>query len=272
MPSEKVHLTKEEETALGTLYFRAHDSRSKQPILRDQAAEEAVSRIDYDFRKVKLPKSSALGLLLRAKQLDRWTAAFLAEHPEATVLHLGCGLDSRVERLDPPKSVRWYDLDYPEVIALRQRIFSHQRDGYHLIGSSVTDPSFLDQIPSDRPAMIVAEGLFLYLSDQEVKQLLQRLTNHFKSGQVAFDAYSRLSLRLASLSPAIAKLGVAFRWSIDDPRELEQGVPRLQLVTELTATETPDIARLSWRVRALSRMTNHLPVLRRLYRFLLYRF
>jgi O-methyltransferase involved in polyketide biosynthesis len=271
MQSEKVHFTKVQETLLVTLYFRALDSRSKNPILHDKAAEDAVSRIDYDFRKVKLPQASALGMVIRAKQLDRWTAAFLAEHPDATVLHLGCGLDSRVERIDPPKSVRWYDLDYPEVIEVRRRIYP-PRDGYSLIGSEVRDPSFLDQIRHDKPAMIVAEGLFMYLSDLEVKDLLQRLTDHFKSGQVAFDAHSRLSLRLAKLSPAIAKLGVEVRWGINDPRELEQWVPRLQLVKEVAVTETPEIARLSWTQRALSRMTNQIPALRRLERYLLYRF
>ncbi len=271
MQSEKVHFTKVQETLLIPLYFRALDSRSKNPILHDTAAEDAVSRIDYDFRKVKLPKSSALALVIRAKQLDRWTAAFLAEHPDATVLHLGCGLDSRVERIDPPQSVRWYDLDYPEVIEVRQRL-CQPREGYSLIGSEVSDPTFLDQVSRDQPAMIVAEGLLMYLSDQEVKDLFQRLTDHFKSGQVAFDAHSRLSLRLAKLSPAIAKLGVELRWGIDDPRELEQWVPRLQLVTEVAVTQTPEIARLFWTRRALSRMTNHIPILRRLERYLLYRF
>ena len=114
MQSEKVHFTKVQETLLVTLYFKALDSRSKHPLLHDKAAEEALSRIDYDFRKVKLPKGSALGMVIRAKQLDRWTAAFLAEHPDATVLHVGCGLDSRVERIDPPTSVRWYDEITPQ--------------------------------------------------------------------------------------------------------------------------------------------------------------
>lgn len=271
MQSEKVHFTKVQETLLMTLYCRALDSRSKNPILHDKAAEDAVSRIDYDFRKVKFPKSSALALVIRAKQLDRWTAAFLADHPDATVLHLGCGLDSRVERIDPPPSVRWYDLDYPDVIELRRRLYQ-PREGYSLIGSEVSDPTFLDQVSRDKPAMIVAEGLFMYLSDQEVKELFQRLTDHFKSGQVAFDAHSRLSLRLAKLSRAIARLGVEFRWGIDDPRELEQWDPRLQLVTELAVTQTPEIARLFWTRRALSRMMNHISVLRRLERYLLYRF
>ena len=180
MQSEKVHLTKEKETLLATLYCRALDSRSKNPLLHDEKAEEVVRRIDYDFRKLKISRDDVVSAAIWAKQLDQWTRDFLADHPDATVLHLGCGLDSRVDRIDPPKSVRWYDLDYPEVIELRRRFYP-QRDGYSLIGASVTDPSFLDKVQASGPVMIVAEGLFMYLSEYEVKELLQRLTSHFQS-------------------------------------------------------------------------------------------
>ncbi len=106
MQSEKVQLTKEKETMLVTLYGRALQSRSKNPILRDEWAENAFDRIDYNFEKLKLGERMPLLVACRAKQLDLWTARFLAHHPDATVLHLGCGLDSRVYRVAPPASVR----------------------------------------------------------------------------------------------------------------------------------------------------------------------
>lgn len=258
MRTEKVHFTQVKETMLVTLYSRALDYRSKDSILHDKTAEDVVSRIDYDFRRTQVPRSKVFGLMLRAKQLDRWTAAFLAEHPDAVVLHLGCGLDSRVERIDPPESVSWYDVDFPDVIELRQRLYQ-PRVVYHMIGSSVTDLAFLDQVPSDRPALIVAEGLFMYLSDQKMKDLLQGLTDHFPGGQVAFDVINRLSLWLAKVYPAIVRLGINISWGIDDPRLLEQWVPRLRLVADIAAAETPEIARLPQVTRALTRMTIYIP-------------
>src|SRR5215469_9526857 len=113
---EKVHLTKEKETLLATLYCKALDSRSKDSILSDKTAEDVVRRIDYDFRKLKIRKDDPASVAIRAKYLDRWTTEFLTNHPDATVLHLGCGLDSRVDRIQPSKTVGWYDIDYPEVI------------------------------------------------------------------------------------------------------------------------------------------------------------
>jgi len=271
MQSQQVHLTKEKETLLVTLYCRALDSRSKHPLLHDKAAEEVVRRIDYDFRKLKIFRDDVLDAVMRTKQLDQWTADFLAAHPDATVLHLGCGLDSRVERIDPPQSVRWYDLDYPDVIELRRRLYP-PRDSYSLIGASVTDPGFLDQVQASGPVMIVAEGLFIYLWEHEVKELLHRLTSHFQSGQLAFDVLSRLAVRLSKFHPSLVATGAEIRWGIDDLRAIEQWVPRLQLVTEVALTEALANARLSWAFHVIYRVINRIPPLRRQSRLLLYRF
>ncbi|WP_245617534.1 class I SAM-dependent methyltransferase [Amycolatopsis taiwanensis] len=82
----------------------------------------------------------------RAKAFDTWITEFLAANPDATVAHLGCGMDSRVYRLDPPPTVRWFDVDYPDVIDLRGRIYP-DRDEYTQIGSSITDLTWLERLP-----------------------------------------------------------------------------------------------------------------------------
>src|SRR5512147_2326395 len=129
MEAEKIHLTKEKETYLATLYGKALDATAAQPILGDHFAAEAVARIDYDFKALKLPSGGEITLPLRAKHFDEWTCAFLAANPVSTVLHLGCGLDTRVYRIDPGPQVRWFDVDLPDVIALRQQLYP-AREGY----------------------------------------------------------------------------------------------------------------------------------------------
>jgi|SRR5664280_366319 hypothetical protein len=64
----------------------------------------------------------------RAATFDQLTNQYLAEAPDATVLHVGCGMDSRVFRVDPPASVQWFDVDYPDVIDLRRQLFPHARN------------------------------------------------------------------------------------------------------------------------------------------------
>ena len=190
METEKIHLTKDKETYLITLYGKALDNRPENPILSDKFADEVVRRIDFDFEKLKSPKGASISLPIRAKHLDNWTREFLATNPESTVLNLGCGLDSRVFRVDPPASIRWYDVDFPDVIELRKRLYP-ERHNYIMIGSSVTEPGWLDEIPVDRPVLVVAEGLVMYLSEKEVIALFSKITEKFPSGQFIFDAYSR---------------------------------------------------------------------------------
>ncbi|AKB77398.1 Tetracenomycin polyketide synthesis O-methyltransferase tcmP [Methanosarcina horonobensis HB-1 = JCM 15518] len=101
----KVHFTQEKETMLMTLYARAMQSQWEDPILPDQWAEDAVRCIDYDFSKFKVGKIGAMITAIRAKNFDLLTTQYVADHPDATVLHLGCGMDSRIFRIDPPASV-----------------------------------------------------------------------------------------------------------------------------------------------------------------------
>jgi O-methyltransferase involved in polyketide biosynthesis len=237
--AEKVRLTQEQETMLGTLYGRALESRSAHPILRDPHAERVVGLIDYDFRKLGVQGVVVTSIALRARQLDEWTAAFLARHPQATVLHLGCGLDSRAERLDPAPGVAWFDVDYPEVIELRRRLYP-PRPGYTMIASSVLDPAWLEEVPGDLPTLIVAEGLSMYLPPDEGPRLFRRLVQCFPEGELAFDSYSRLAVRLGKLNPVVRRAGATLRWGIDDPRELEGAIPDLRLVQALRAYDLTD--------------------------------
>lgn len=219
-------------TNLVTLYLRAYESRSQRPVLGDHAAAEAVDRIDYDFKRIhrsSLPAANQYLVTLRAKQLDDWTADFLRRYPDAVVLHLGCGLDTRAFRLAPPPSVLWFDVDQPGVIELRRRLYA-DTEQYRMVGSSVTDPAWPEVIPPERPTLVVAEGLLMYLSAAEVRKLLSRLTARFERGEMLFDT-------LSALAPLLSKLftrGI-IKWGIRDARDLQSWNPRLRLVEQTSA-------------------------------------
>jgi methyltransferase (TIGR00027 family) len=216
-------------TNLVTLYLRAYESRSRCPILGDHTAADAVDRINYDFKRIhrtSLPASNQYLVALRAKQLDDWCADFLQRHPDAVVLHLGCGLDGRAFRLAPPPSVLWFDLDQPGVIELRRRLYD-DTEHYRMIGSSVTDPQWLDQIPTGRPTLVVAEGLLMYLRESEVRQLLERLTDRLDYGELLFDTLSPLGPRL---SKALTK-GIV-KWGIRNVRDMETWNPSLRFLEQ----------------------------------------
>jgi methyltransferase (TIGR00027 family) len=214
-------------TNLCTLYLRAYENESPAPILGDTAAAEAVDRIEYDWarmRRASWPRSNQYLVTMRAKQFDDWSAGFLRRHPNAVVLHLGCGMDTRAFRLNPPATVQWFDVDQPEVIALRRKLYD-DAGGYRMIGSSVTDPAWLDEVPADRATLMVAEGLLMYLTGSQVRALLQRITDRFGGGELSFDTASPMAPRLSKvLTKGITK------WGIRDARELERWNPRLRLL------------------------------------------
>jgi O-methyltransferase involved in polyketide biosynthesis len=274
MAANKIHLAKDKETYLATLYGKALDANVANPILGDRFAAEAVARIDFDFKKLKVPNGSEITLPMRAWHFDQWTRAFLAKHLESTVLHLGCGLDTRVQRIDPRPQVRWYDVDYLDVIELRQQLYP-DRVGYHPIGSSVTDLTWLNAIAGDTPVMVIAEGLVMYLPEQDGTALFRHITELFPSGQIAFDGYSGSMVRLVSRLATVRGAKVELVWGVDDPRDLEKQIPKLHLAESVEFLMMPELLnRLSTnRFRgAMYKVMGKLPFYRHLIRHLRYEF
>ncbi|MEV1176378.1 class I SAM-dependent methyltransferase [Nonomuraea sp. NPDC049784] len=262
MVPEKVRLTEEKATLLATLYGRALDARSRHPILGDDMAVEAVGRIDFDFRATGMSPALAAAVALRDRFIDRWAAEYLTTHPEATVLHLGCGLDTRFYRLAPPPTVRWYDVDYPEVIELRRRLFP-ERPGHRMIGSSVTDLKWLEEVPDDVPALVVAEGLLYYLQPEDGRALLRAIVDRFPGGQLVFDAVSRLGVRLQKLNRPVRKASATLYWGIDGPGELVAIHPRLRCASAVSAFDMDGFDRLSAPHRISAWIAGALPGVKR---------
>jgi len=276
MAPEKISLTEEKATLLITLYGKAQESRLPDSLLKDRFAAEAVERIDYDFTKLRVNRDMMIGLALRAYLFDRWVKAFLKAHGEATVLHLACGLDSRVFRLAPGPQVRWFDVDQPEVISLRRRVYP-DREGTTLIAASVTEPGWLEALPADRPTMVVAEGLMPYLPAAEAPRLIERLVQHFPAGEIAFDAYSRLGLKLIQYNPSIRATGARVHGSLEDPHDFERKIPGLVLLDDLKAYspegyDPAQIARMSRLARLTIGVFTIFPALGKIGRLLRYGF
>ncbi|OBI72030.1 class I SAM-dependent methyltransferase [Mycobacterium sp. E740] len=213
-------------TLLCMLYLRACESRLAHPILGDRFAAQDVERIDYDWERVHRavrPAVNQFGVALRGAQFDALVTGYLREHPDTTVLHLGCGLHSRAMRLATPPEVRWFDVDVPQVISLRRQLYG-ETGRYRMIGSSITDRDWLDQIPAGGPVLIVAEGVLMYLTPDEVKSLLNRLLDRFGTGELLADL-------LSPWGPRLSRSGI-IKWGTRDGREITDWDARLHLIGE----------------------------------------
>ena len=269
----EVRLQGSQQTLLITLYAKALDNRSAQPLLHDELADEIVRRIDHDFARFPLNAGQIAGVALRAKVLDDWSREWLAQHPDTIVLHLGCGLDTRVFRVNPPADLDWIDVDYPEVIQLRRELLPERYGSYRMLATDASDPDWLAPIAGGRAALVISEGLFPYLRETDARALVQRVVDRFPRGQWLCDVYSRFALRLLQRSWVARRTGARFGdWGFDDPRDMEEWHPRLHFVDEPRLARRPEVIALPPRQRWLYRAYDRWTWLRRLGRLARYRF
>jgi O-methyltransferase involved in polyketide biosynthesis len=246
---EKIKLTDEKETLFIPLYGKALDYRSKNPIIKDSTANDIVEKLDIDITKYKSPGNKIFAV--RAKQYDKWAEDFIAKNQNAVVVHLGCGLDARITRVNPPISVTWFDIDYPEVITWRKKFYSETKE-YKMIEASITTQSWLETIPSYRPVFIMAEGVFEYIAEEDIKMLFQRLTNHFSHGQIAFDIMNSSARDAGNKSLKNTMGAVAIlKWAVDDINEVDNLNSKLKRAEVLPLIKSRFTKDLSYGLRFL---------------------
>ena len=158
------------------LYGKAFVS-SQEMILQDKKAEEIWEKEGFPLKGKAKSKWLAYCMGMRSAVFDRWTEMQLRECSQAVILHLGCGLDSRCIRVDAGENP-WYDVDFPEVIQERKRYFT-ESETYHMIASDIREEGWWKEIPSGETAIVVMEGISMYLHQQELKAVLKRLKDHF---------------------------------------------------------------------------------------------
>lgn len=266
-----IDLTGPAQTMLMTLYLKALDADFEHPVLGDTFAKEAIERIDYDWSDLGVSGKWAPLVTVRTAQYDIWAKQFLAAHGPCTVVHLGCGLDSRVFRVDPGPDVQWYDVDFPGVIELREQIYP-SRPNYHLLPTPATELSWLDQIPADKPLLFLAEGISMYLTEQEGIALLRRVVERFPSGELQIDFYNWVAIRSQKTQTLVRKTGSTLYWAVNSPEDVLSQVPGIRLLASATLFDASTASRASAGFRALGRVMRVLPPVRKAIQYHRYAF
>ncbi|MGH3637848.1 MAG: class I SAM-dependent methyltransferase [Myxococcota bacterium] len=267
----QVDLSGAPQTMLATLYAKALDAAAPHPILGDQYARDIVDRLDYDWSQTTITARTAPSVATRTEHFDTWTRQFLEAHPKSTVLHLGCGLDSRYFRIDPGPDVEWYDVDYPDVAALRTQLLPRSEHN-HVVAASVTDPAYLADIPSDRPTLMIGEGLTMYLTRDDGIALMRRIVDRFPSGELQFDAFNTLGIRSQWSNRVVRRAGATLLWGIDGPDEILAAVPGVRLLAWLSVFDSASFRRLPGPYRLMGRTMSRAKVLRYMAQYHRYAF
>jgi O-methyltransferase involved in polyketide biosynthesis len=266
--NNKINLTEEKETLFITLQAKALDYHSKHSVLNDRYADDILKSIDYNF--TKLEEFSNNITVVRAKHFDEWIKEFIQKNKNAVVVYLGCGLDTRIKRIDLPLTVNWFDVDYPDVIELRKSFFTNN-GRYNMIASSVIGSAWLKEIPKNRPVIIVAEGLLEYLLIEEVKTLFNRLADHFNNGEIIFDVMNSFAIK-SGKEKLKQTTGAVHKWAVDNIKDVDALNIKLKRIEALSVFQSPYVKKLSFGFRLLYSSMALVPAFKNMIRLLHYSF
>lgn len=241
------------ETLLITLYIRAMESQRPDALIKDERAEALVRQLDQETLRKTLALTddfSRVAVILKGREFDRFAQDFLKRHPDAVVVHIGCGLDTRFERLDNGR-VEWYDLDLPEVIELRRKLVGGEGARHHFLAGSVLDNEWLDYVSThkQRPFIFLAEGVFMYFKEAQVKALVLRLCEHFPGAELVFDAFSPIMRWGHNIRVTRTRVGTYLHWALQHGQDLERWGDGIRLLDEQYPFQYPEP-----RIRRASKM------------------
>ena len=221
------------ETLLITLYARARESQRPDAMIKDELAVAMVDQIECDFSRLRMQGHDEVAVILRMNKFDSHVRDFLARSPDAVVVHIGCGLDTRFERVDNGR-VEWFDLDLPQVIELRQKLIPSQCNRQHALAASIFEDDWLAKVTpfKPRPFLFIAEGVFPYFDQSQLKLLFLKLRDHFPGAELVCDAHTPFVIWADNLQLALSKVKARLHWGLQHGKDVESWGEGLRLLDE----------------------------------------
>ena len=219
-------------------------------ILQDKTAETIWEKEGFSLKGKAKSKWLAYNMGMRSAVFDRWVSEKMAQLPDAAVLHLGCGMDSRIHRIGSHAKL-WFDVDFPEVIAERRKYFA-ETEQYRMLSSDLREKEWLDAVPGDT-AIVVMEGVSMYLKQEELRNLMVRLSTRFSRLHILMDSYTVFAAKATKYKNPINEVGVTEVYGFDDPAMPVTGT-NLSFVQEHSLTPESMISQLPKREQGFFRL------------------
>ena len=227
------------------LYGKSFVSQ-KGIILRDEKAEEIWAAEGFPLKGKSRSKWLAYYMGMRSAVFDRWLTERMADEPDAVVLHIGCGMDSRILRVGEGKRP-WFDVDFPEVIRQRRRYYE-ETEHYKMISGDLREEKWLEAIPGNK-AIVVLEGVSMYVTPEQLKEELEKLYAHFEKAEILMDCYTEFAAKTSKYKNPINDVGVTLVYGLDEPNSLpgffrEHEMTPCDLIDQLQGLEQAIFRRL----------------------------
>jgi O-methyltransferase involved in polyketide biosynthesis len=252
------------ETGMLTFYCHVIESQNPHPILLDEKAVEisqrlnpvfasSPSRILRNLARGKVSQELVVHICLRAKKYDEYARSFFMENPNGILVNIGCGMDARFQRIDNGR-LTCFDLDLPEMIAFKGQFFQ-ESERYHFIPASVFDYAWMDQVAGidRRPILFMAEGVFMYLDEAKVKDLILEIRSRFPGSELVCEVVTSFFTRQPWNRMVALKLnqqlgvgkGAAFTFGLRNSRAMESWHPGIEYLDDWSYFDTRH-PRLGW--------------------------
>jgi methyltransferase (TIGR00027 family) len=252
-----MRLTDVSKTAIATLRCRAIESEKRNPLIHDPMAVYCVERLSElaseDERVLlfdrKLLTSLTSHIALRARKYDAIANEFISNNAGCLVVNLGCGFDTRYWRINHD-ACEYVELDLPELIELKREVLKGRLD-YDMMGVSVLDRAWMDAVNPDgkRKALLLAEGLFMYLPKPEVISLFRDISERFRDSKLVFEVVTEQYTRGIWKKLVVTKMkrqlgydaGSSYQFGIRNAREVESYGEGLKVIGEWSYADGPDV-------------------------------
>ena len=230
-----------------TLYIPLYGKSyvSKRGIFLDDKKAEAIWEAEgFALKGKSKSKWLAYYMGVRSAVFDEWVTKQMTDAHDAVVIHIGCGMDSRVIRVGTEKH-KWYDVDFSEVIEERKRYYSESAN-YRMIAGDVRDGNWLASVREKKCAIVVMEGVSMYLTIEDMRNLTDSLCAHFEKIALLVDCYTSFAAKMSKHRNPINDVGVTEVHGVDDPQdyqnekfafEKEHAMTPQKYIDELTGIE-----------------------------------
>ena len=200
------------------LYGKCYVSK-KGLFLDDKKAEEIWEAESFSLKGKSKSKWLAYYMGIRSAVFDEWVKQQMADQRDASVIHIGCGMDSRAIRVGA-ENFKWYDVDFPEVIEERKRYYTETAN-YKMLEGDARDCRWLTEFKENKSVIVVMEGVSMYLTVDEMRYLADSLCDHFDRVVILADCYTSFAAKMSKHRNPINDVGVTKVYGIDDPNAYE---------------------------------------------------
>lgn len=261
---QKTDLNGISETMLQTLYARAKESQKHNHKIYDQKAMETVRQIDYDFSAADKDAPMSTGVIARTILLDRMVSGWLKENTDPIVVNIASGMDTRFYRIENENIRRWYNIDLPDAMQVRER-YIHDDERVKNIAASAMDEKWAEEINEIyQNVLVIVEGLSMYLKREDIQKIFNIISCRFEHVTVFFEILNPKFVK-KDIEKSISKSGAVFTFGADNGKEIAEMAPSFKWKGDRSLVEGMElimpIFKVIGKMRSIRNISNKIVVL-----------